>query len=166
MIEQSELIRIGTMRRPHGKSGELQCQMENDYWDEADADFLILLLDGIFVPFRVEDWRGKGADSLIFRLKGVDTEVKALRLMNAEAYMLRRDLAEEAEEMMTWQDLTGYEVLNSEHVVQGKVAAVDESTINTLLELEDGRLLPVHEDLIIEIDEPHKRIILNLPEGL
>lgn len=166
MIEQNELVRIGTMRRPHGKSGELQCQMDNDYWDEAEADFLILLLDGIFVPFRVEDWRGKGADSLIFRLKGVDTEVKALRLVNAEAYMLRRDLNEEAEEMMTWQDLKGYEVLNSEHVVQGKVAAVDETTINTLLELEDGRLLPVHEDLIIEIDEPHKRIILTLPEGL
>lgn len=166
MIEQSELIRIGTMRRPHGKSGELQCQMDNAYWDEADADFLILLLDGIFVPFRVEDWRGKGADSLIFRLKGVDTEVKALRLMNAEAYMLRRDLAEEAEEMMTWQDLTGYEVLNGNRLVQGRVATVDESTINTLLELEDGRLLPVHEDLIIEIDEPQKRIILDLPEGL
>ena len=80
--------------------------------------------------------------------------------------MLRRDLNEEAEEMMTWQDLTGYEVLNGEHVVQGKVAAVDESTINTLLELEDGRLLPVHEDLIIEIDEPQKRIILDLPDGL
>ena len=140
--------------------------MDNAYWDEADADFLILLLDGIFVPFRVEEWRGKGADSLIFRLKGVNSEEKALRLVNAEAYMLRRDLAEEAEEMMTWQDLTGYEVLNGEHVVQGKVAAVDESTINTLLELEDGRLLPVHEDLIIEIDEPQKRIILDLPEGL
>lgn len=166
MIEQSELIRIGTMLRPHGKSGELQCQMDNDYWDEAEADFLILLLDGIFVPFRVEDWRGKGADSLIFRLKGVDTEVKALRLVNAEAYMLRRDLAEEAEEMMTWQDLTGYEVLNSEHVVQGKVATVNESTINTLLEMEDGRLLPIHEDLIIEIDAPHKRLVLDLPEGL
>ena len=166
MIEQSELIRIGTMRRPHGKSGELQCQMDNAYWDEADADFLILLLDGIFVPFRVEDWRGKGADSLIFRLKGVDSEVKALRLVNAEAYMLRRDLAEEAEEMMTWQDLTGYEVLNDNRVVQGRVATVDESTINTLLELEDGRLLPVHEDFIIEIDEPQKRIILDLPEGL
>lgn len=166
MIEQSELIRIGTMRRPHGKSGELQCQMDNAYWDEADADFLILLLDGIFVPFRVEDWRGKGADSLIFRLKGVDSEVKALRLVNAETYMLRRDLTEEAEEMMTWQDLTGYEVQNGERVVLGRVAAVDESTINTLLELEDGRLLPVHEDLIIEIDEPQKRIILDLPEGL
>lgn len=166
MIEQSELIHIGTMRRPHGKSGELQCQMDNDYWDEAEADFLILLLDGIFVPFRVEDWRGKGADSLIFRLKGVDTEVKALRLVNTEAYMLRRDLNEEAEEMMTWQDLVGYEVLNGEHVVQGKVATVNESTINTLLEMADGRLLPIHEDLIIEIDEPQKRIILDLPEGL
>lgn len=166
MIEQNELIRIGTMRRPHGKSGELQCQMDNAYWDEADAEFLILLLDGIFVPFHVEDWRGKGADSLIFRLKEVDSEVKALRLVNAETYMLRRDLTEEAEEMMTWQDLTGYEVQNGEHVVLGRVAAVDESTINTLLELEDGRLLPVHEDLIIEIDEPNKRIILDLPEGL
>ena len=57
-------------------------------------------------------------------------------------------------------------MLNEAHEMQGRVAAVDESTINTLLELEDGRLLPVHEDLIIEIDEPQKRIILDLPEGL
>lgn len=166
MIQPKEVIHIGTMRRPHGKSGEVQCQTENEYWDEAEAAFLVLSIDGILVPFRVLDWRGKGADTLIFRLKGIDTEEQATRLVNAEAYMLRRDLVDEMESMMTWQDLVGYQVLTPERTSKGLVRAVDESTVNTLLELEDGRLLPIHEDLIIEIDETQQVIVLDLPEGL
>lgn len=80
--------------------------------------------------------------------------------------MLRRDLAEETEQMLTWQDLAGYEVLNAEGETQGRVLAVNESTINTLLEMEDGRLLPIHEDLIVRIDETERRMVLDLPEGL
>ena len=60
MITLSEVIQIGTLRRPHGKLGEIQCQMDNEFWDNAEADFLILDIDGILVPFRVEDWRQRG----------------------------------------------------------------------------------------------------------
>lgn len=166
MIQQKEVLHIGTLRRPHGKNGELQCVTENDYWYDADADFAVLMLDGILVPFRVTDWREKGDDTLVLRLQGVDTEEHAARLVNAKVYMLRRDLAEETEQMLTWQDLAGYEVLNAEGETQGRVLAVNESTINTLLEMEDGRLLPIHEDLIVRIDETERRMVLDLPEGL
>lgn len=166
MILSSEVIRIGTLRRPHGKQGEIQCQMDNEYWDNAEADFLILDTDGILVPFRVEDWRGKGADTLIFRLSGVDTEERAARLTGCTAYMLRRDLTEDEQEQMTWQDLKGYTVEDDTQGNLGKVLSVDESTINTLLEMEDGRLLPIHEDLIRRIDDQQHILYVSLPEGL
>ena len=44
--------------------------------------------------------------------------------------------------------------------------SVDESTINTLLEMEDGRLLPIHEDLIRHIDDQQHVLYVSLPEGL
>lgn len=166
MILPSEVIQIGTLRRPHGKHGEIQCQMDNEYWDNAEAEFLILDLDGILVPFRVADWRGKGADSLIFSLTGIDSEEQASRLTGATAYMLRRDLAEDEQELMTWQDLAGYTVEDDTQGNLGKVLSVDESTINTLLEMEDGRLLPVHEDLIRHIDDQQHILYVSLPEGL
>lgn len=166
MITQQELIAIGTLRRPHGKQGEIQCQMSNELWDEAEATFLILRLDHLFVPFRVLDWRGKGTDTIIFQLQGIDSETAATRLVGAPAYMLRRDVQGDEESMMTWQDLVGYKVIEQEQGSLGRVQSIDESTINTLMELEDGRLLPIHEDFIVHIDDEQRTITLHLPFAL
>ena len=68
MITNEQVISIGRITRTHGKRGEIQCLTSNEYWDNADATFLILCIDNILVPFRVLDWRGKGSDSLIFQL--------------------------------------------------------------------------------------------------
>ncbi len=166
MILSQEVVPIGVMRRPHGNRGEIQCQTDNAYWDDAEADFLILEIDGILVPFRVLDWRGKGADSILFQLAGVDTEAKALCLSGCKAYMLRRDVAEEGESDMTWQDLVGYTILDDTQGNLGVVAYVDESTANTLLENEEGRLFPIHEDLIRDIDTENRILTVSLPEGI
>ena len=81
--------------------------------------------------------------------------------------MLRRDMTEEAEDLLTWQDLKGYQLFDQqpdgEYTPLGIVADVDESTINTLLTLEDGRLMPIHEDFIIDIDREAHVLRVNLP---
>ena len=154
MINLGEVISIGTIRRTHGAHGELQCHATNSLWENADAEFMILSLDAILVPFRVEDWRTKGAEDLILRLKGIDTEQAALRLVGAEAYMLRRDIVQDEDsELITWQDLVGRTLTDTEQGTLGTIRSVDETTANTLVELADGRLLPLHEDFIVSIDD-------------
>lgn len=167
MITESEIIQIGNLRRPHGKVGEIQCQMDNEYWDNSEtAEFIVLKIDNIFVPFRVLEWRGKGADTLIFRLNGIDSEEKAARLTGTEAYMLRRDMNEEEDTSLTWQQLVGYQVIDTDQGTLGEVSYVDESTINTLITLSDGRLIPIHEDFILDINESEKTLTIRLPYQL
>jgi 16S rRNA processing protein RimM len=137
--------------------------MTNEYWDNADAKFLILKLDNILVPFTVLDWRGKGSDSLIFKLEYVNNEQQAQRLIGNEAFMLLSDMSEEDELLPTWQSLQGYYVIDTDQGDLGLVADVDESTINTLITLEDGRMIPIHEDFIIEINSEDKRLTICLP---
>jgi ribosomal 30S subunit maturation factor RimM len=48
----------------------------------------------------------------------------------------------------------------------GSIAHIDESTMDTLATLTDERLIPLHEDFIIEIDETNKIIQINLPFAL
>lgn len=163
MISLDQVIQVGTLRRPHGKRGEVQCLMDNEYWDNAEAEFLVLMLDNILVPFRVVEWRGKGSDTLIFNLAGVDTEEKASRLTGTVAYMLRGDLTEDVESCLTWQSLVGYRVVDTDQGDLGKAIDVDESTMNTLITLEDGRLIPIHEDFIIDIDEETQQLLIRLP---
>lgn len=163
MITNEQVIAIGRLTRTHGKHGELQCLMSNEYWDNADAVFIILRLDNILVPFRVLDWRGKGSDSLIFKLEHIEDEQEAQRLIGAEAYMLISDMNQETEVLPTWQSLVGFQVVDTDQGDLGFVEQVDETTINTLITLNDGRLIPIHEDFIIDINTDNKQLIICLP---
>ena len=163
MITNEQVISIGRLTRTHGKRGELQCLMSNEYWDNADATFLILKLDNILVPFRVLDWRGKGSDNLIFQLEHIYNEQEAQKLVGTEAFMLLTDMNQEDEIMPTWQSLVGYSVVDTDQVELGTVEEVDETTINTLITLNDGRLIPIHEDFIIDINSEDKRLTICLP---
>ena len=103
--------------------------------------FVFVKRDGLFVPFRSE---------------------QIADLVGEEGYVLRSDVQDEGDGTLTWQDLVGFEIEDDGRVV-GKIAQVDESTINTLAILEDERMIPLHEDFIIEIDEDAHVLRVNLP---
>jgi len=52
---------------------------------------------------------------------------------------------------------------NGEWTKVGVIATVDESTINTLATLEDGRMMPLHEDFITDIDMEAHELHVRLP---
>ncbi len=103
--------------------------------------FVFVKRDGLFVPFRSE---------------------QIADLVGEEGYVLRSDVQDEGDGTLTWQDLVGFEIEDDGQVV-GKIAQVDESTINTLAILEDERMIPLHEDFIVEIDEDAHVLRVNLP---
>ena len=103
--------------------------------------FVFVKRDGLFVPFRSE---------------------QIADLVGEEGYVLRSDVQDEGDGTLTWQDLVGFEIEDDGQVV-GKIAQVDESTINTLAILEDERMIPLHEDFIVEIDEDARILRVNLP---
>ena len=111
--------------------------------------FVFVQREGLFVPFRSEDISD---------------------LMGEEGFVLRSDVQEEDDGLLTWQDLVGYTVLDEEDqggwTAIGVIASVDESTINTLATLEDGRMMPLHEDFIREIDEDTRELRVHLPFAL
>lgn len=146
----NNLTPIGTIRKTHGTNGELQALMNSDLFVDSDSEFIILEIDAIKVPFRVLDWRSKGNDVLL-RLRGVNTEQAANRLVGAPVFM--ENAAEQEDTIMTWQDLIGLRVVDDEQGEQGVIDSVDESTANTLIFLDNGRVLPIHEDFIVAIDD-------------
>lgn len=176
MILHQDAIVIGSITRLHGKQGMLQCLLKNTCWEDTfggdDADrfhdmFLLLELQHILTPFRVLDWHCKGNDCVLFQLQGVDNEQTALRLVGAEAYMLRKDIQTETDSLPhAWQHLTGYRVIDLDQGVLGEVSAVDDSTINTLLSLNNGTIIPIHPDFMIEQDPEARTLTIRLPYTL
>ena len=114
--------------------------------DKDLPEFIFVQRDGLFVPFRSEN---------IAELRG------------EEGFVLRTDIQDKEDGLMTWQDLVGYtledEGENGEWTKVGKIAEIDESTINTLAILDDGRMMPLHEDFIIEINEENRILRVHFP---
>ena len=77
--------------------------------------------------------------------------------------MLVSNLNEEDEILPTWQSLVGYRVLDTDQGELGTIIHVDESTINTLVTLDNDQLIPLHEDFIMDIKAEEKQLIICLP---
>ena len=106
-------------------------------------DFVFVQRDGLFVPFRSEE---------------------IASLMGEEIWVLKSE-AEIEEDEMAWVDFEGWTVVEGD-VTIGKIVRVDDSTMNIFAELEDGRMLPLHEDFIVEIDENARVLRVHLPFAL
>lgn len=107
--------------------------------------FVFVQRDGLFVPFRSEN---------------------ISELFGEEGFVLRSDVQEEEDGLMTWQDLVGYTIEDDETGTVGLIDYIDESTINTLATLENGQLIPLHEDFITSIDEDARILHVHLPFSL
>ena len=57
MIKQEEVYKIGRLGKSHGVKGEVSFQFDDDIFDRVDADYLVLDIDGILVPFFMEEYR-------------------------------------------------------------------------------------------------------------
>ena len=56
-VNTDTCYKIGIITRTHGTRGELSINFTDDVWDRADADYIFLMVDGILVPFFLEEWR-------------------------------------------------------------------------------------------------------------
>ena len=44
MIREQDVYKIGKLGKPHGVNGEMSMQVDDDIFDQVDADYLIFLI--------------------------------------------------------------------------------------------------------------------------
>ena len=166
MIKKEEVYKIGRLGKVHGIRGEVSFLFDDDVFDRVDADYLILDIDGILVPFFIEEYRFRSDANALMKFDGIDTMERARELTGCDVYF-PRELSDEDNEHISWAEIVGYKLVDAETgTTVGTIASVDDTTINTLFELEDGRLVPASEELIQNIDTKKHQIETKLPEGI
>lgn len=166
MIKKEDVYRIGQIGKPHGVKGELSFHFEDDVFDRTDADYLILEVDGILVPFFFEEYRFRTDVTAYIKFCDVDTEVQARELTGSEVFF-PRSVAHQDGSCRSWAQLLGFSLIDATTGHQiGVIQSIDNTTLNILFELEDGKLIPANEELITNIDEEKRQIFITLPEGL
>lgn len=170
MISRKEVYKIGMFNKPHGIHGELLFSFTDDIFDRVDCNYLICPIDGIFVPFFIKEYRFKSDTTVLMLLEDIDTVEKARMFTNVDVYFPIKYISEENTEERSPNYFIGFTVCDIRQGVLGKIKDVDDSTSNLLFEVEDGKgrsfLIPVHDELIKEINHKQNTITFDLPEGL
>lgn len=169
MIKREEVYKIGMFNKPHGIHGELSFTFTDDVFDRMEAEYLICLLDGIFVPFFLEEYRFRSDSTALVKLEGVDTAERARMFTNVEVYFPVRHAEDLGMGNLTWDYFIGFRIEDASHGDLGEVVEVDTATINTLFVVDhqgEELLIPAQEDFIVDIDRENRRITMRLPEGL
>ncbi len=173
-MQKSDLIAIGQLGKTHGVEGEISARITIEGADflsiyrQHTPLFIFIDLDGLPVPFCIEDLRTKGDDLFLLRLRHIITKEEAQKLVNAPIFIESKYLPEEVS--FTPQHFVGFEVRDQHERPIGTITRVDDTTMNILfyVEKEDASsiLLPVADELLCYVDAEKKIIALTIPEGL
>lgn len=161
-----DLYKIGKIGKPHGVKGEVSFHFSDDVFDRTEAEYLMLCIDGLMVPFFMEEYRFRSDETALVKFCDIDTQERASELTGCEVFF-PRDVADDDDDNISWAEIIGYSLIDSATSKNvGKIASVDDSTINILFELEDGTLIPASIELITNVDKKHKEIEIELPDGI
>ena len=156
--------RIAQVLKSNGRDGELLVSFIGIDPEDINLEEPVFIeFDGLPVPFYFESFTQRGSSRALVRLTGVRSLRDAEELTGAAVYA-EDDLYEDEEE-----DLTGWTVLQADGSPAGTVTAHEDIPGNPCIVLRTERgeaLIPLHEELVLEIDEENETLRMVIPEGL
>ncbi|MDO5571445.1 MAG: ribosome maturation factor RimM [Bacteroidales bacterium] len=169
MIKRDEIIKIGQFNKPHGLDGEISFTFTDDIFDREDSPYIVCPIDGIFVPFFIEEYRFRSDNMALVKLIDIDSAEKARMFTNLDVYYPKKYIKDE-EAFTTGKDFfLDYTVFDIEYGKLGVITSIDDSTANVLFVIEDDNeevvLVPAVDEFVESIDNDKKEIHLKLPHG-
>lgn len=164
----SDCEEIAVITRPHGVDGEVLVSAKNiDYEDFKDFDFVFFQLQERLVPFFIEKVTIK-SNSLFVKFEDISTIEKAELYCGTKIYM---NFESEVDAEDVDSEFVGYSVIDErEQQKIGVVQEVFEYSMNILLDVlrsdNTSVLIPFANELVKEINDEEKKIIMEIPEGL
>jgi len=166
-----ELVKIGRIGKTHGVKGELKISVEDRYYDDAFmVESFILKLGGQPLPHFIKYLRGDR--TLLLKLEGVDDKETASALQFIDIFLPKASVSEanaKFEDQIVFLSWVGYTVLDETMGNIGEIDFVYELPEHYLAELiieHKTVIIPLHFDLIKEVDDKEKTVLMSLPEGI
>ena len=166
MIKKEDVFKIGRLGKTHCVKGEVSFHFDDDIFDRVEAEYLVLDVDGILVPFFMESNRFRSSNLAYVIFRDVDTMERAAELTGCDVYF-PRELAATEDEMPILEMLVGFELVDAANgQIVGRITDINDQTANVLFELDNGMLIPASDELILNVDTEKEEIVMDIPDGL
>ncbi len=166
---------IGFTKKTYGVKGELKLNIVDKYLEDfAQANVLFLNLAGRKIPHFVEYINYDNPFTIKF--EDYNTKEAAIELTGVEIFMREIDLLAEEDKVLELPDnglqyekYVGYQIKDKEVGLIGEIVEIVEYPQQEMAALTFNKkevLIPLNEQLIVEIIDEEKLIEMDLPEGL
>jgi 16S rRNA processing protein RimM len=171
-ILNDNCLLIGEFIKTHGVNGEILLKFDNSISEDFTIpEYIFIEIDGSPVPFFLN--KGKftmrSNTTAILKLDEIDSDTTAQELLSLKIYAPSGTLDMVESPKPVSKQIIGFRVIDKDYGEIGNVANVLEFQSNSVLQIKkDAKeiLIPIHENIINNIDVEKRIIEIDAPEGL
>ena len=158
---------LGKITRRHGYNGTLVLVSNQPLDDDLEnLEEVFVVIDGLKVPFPVEEFVLLTDTSAHVQLEFVSSQEEALKLIDCEMYaeIVPHQQVPEAE----WDQWIGFAVHDTKYGKIGVIQEIENYNGNMVMQVMDGNretLISLYPELITDIDHDVKVLHIAAPEG-
>ncbi len=170
MFDKEDCFNLGSIARLHSFKGELSIFLDVDDPKEfKKLESVFVEIDNILVPFFIEHILIRNKGFAVVKFEGINSEIKAKRLLKKKLYLPLDLLDELADDEFYLFEIEGFKVIDSIHGDIGNIIKVLDYKTNPMYEINfKGKeiLIPKQDQFFDRIDWDNETIYLKAPEGL
>lgn len=162
-------VKIGRLIKAFGKDGQMRINLIPEAVNDViKAGYILAEVEGQKVPYFIDQY---DPELELIKLEEIDGPQKARVLSDVDIFILDKDVHTYYKQKIDNNLLKGYHLFDQEKTFIGIISHVMELPYQILFEIKSGengevKLIPFHEDLLIDINQKKKSIQLTIAEGL
>ena len=169
-MEKKACYYLGKIVSKYSFKGELLIRVEtDDIYSLIKIKKFFIEVDNSLIPFFIKKCLVHKSSLLRVEFEDVDSEIKANELLKKNIYLPKKLLPKLKGDKYYFHEIINFEIIDNKIGNIGVVIGFNTQTIQSLIEVKTADkkiLIPVHDDIILNVDKKNKLIITDLPEGL
>ena len=160
---------VGKIVKTHGLKGEVTLRIDNEQFDEIEElNYFLLDINDKLIPYFVENITFHSNKSFVL-FQDLKTLETANQLVGKSVYLPLDLLPEKDGNDFYSHEVVDFLVIDEEKGELGKVQEIIEYPTQSLIQiLINGKevLIPIHDDIIQDVNREEKKIYIKAPNGL
>jgi len=169
-MRKDECFYLGKIAKKFSFKGEVLVYLDTDEPElYEDMESVFVEFNKNLVPYFIESSSLHKNDFLRVQFEDVDSEEEADQLLGCAVYLPLSMLPKLEGNQFYFHEVIGFEIEDQRLGVFGIIQSINDTTAQPLFEVLNGEveiLVPMIDQFLVTIDREHKKVIMNLPEGL
>lgn len=160
---------VGKIVKTHGLKGEVTLRIDNEQFDDIEElNYFLLDVNEQLIPYFIEDIAYHSNKAFVL-FQDLNTLEAANQFVGKSAYLPLELLPEKVGNDFYSHEVVGYLVVDEEKGELGNVNEIIEYPTQSIIQIiKEGKeiLIPIHDDIIKDVNRDEKKIYIKAPSGL